>query len=229
VIITALGMIAFAWRRRRDFGTSARELALLGFVILAFVGSMRVSGVAAEAYNQERAQIHAAVVLSVGLAFVVTWCLSKARVLTLLAVAGGLTVMFLSSSGLAVMLGGGDPPANLVNRGDAYERFAITDAEVAAAGWLAAHREPDSIVYTDRYGKLRLWVGTAIGGNSIIDNLTPETLDQNAYVYASEANVRGGRGRGAIGPDYAVYAFPNEFLSAVKSTIYSTGATRIYR
>ena len=38
VIVTALGMIVFAWRRRRDFGTSARELALLGFVILAFVG-----------------------------------------------------------------------------------------------------------------------------------------------------------------------------------------------
>ena len=51
-------------------------------------------------------------------------------------------------------------------------------------------------------------MGTSIGGNSIIDVLTPETLDQNAYVYASEANVRNGRARGAIGPDYAVYAFP---------------------
>ncbi len=89
--------------------------------------------------------------------------------------------------------------------------------------------EPDSIVYTDRYGKLRLWVGSTIGGDSIIDVLTPRTLDQNAYVYASEANVRGGRGRGAIGPDYAVYRFPTRFLDATKSTIYSTGATRIYR
>ena len=114
VIVTALGMIAFAWKRRRAYATSARELALLGFVILAFVGAMRVSGVAAEAYNQERAQIHAAVVLSVGLATVVAWCLAKSRSLTLVAVAAGLMVMFLSSSGLAVMLGGGEPPANLV-------------------------------------------------------------------------------------------------------------------
>jgi uncharacterized membrane protein len=229
VALTALGMVAFGWQRRRDRGTSGRELACLGFVILAFVGVMRVSGVAAEAYNQERAQIHAAVVLSVGLATVVAWALSKARKLTLLAVAGGLMVVFLSSSGLAAVLGGGDAPANLMNRGDSEERFAITDAEVATAQWLAANREPDSIVYTDRYGKLRLWVSTSIGGNSIIDSLTPKTLDRGAYVYASEANVRGGRGRGAIGPDYAVYAFPTKFLDAEKATVYSTGLTRVYR
>ena len=72
-------------------------------------------------------------------------------------------------------------------------------------------------------------MSTSIGGNSIIDSLTPKTLDQGAYVYASEANVRGGRGRGAIGPDYAVYAFPSKFLDAEKATVYSTGSTRIYR
>ena len=157
--LTALGMVVFAWRRRRDRRSSGLELAFLGFVILGFVGIMRVSGVAAEAYNQERAQIHASVVLVVGFATVVAWCLVRWRKLTLVAVTGALMVVFLSSSGLAAVLVGGEAPANLLNRGDAEERFAVTDAEVASAEWLAANREPDSIVYTDRYGKLRICVG----------------------------------------------------------------------
>jgi hypothetical protein len=140
-----------------------------------------------------------------------------------------LVVVYLSSSGLAAVVGGGDAPANIANRGDAEERFALTDAELATAQWLAANREPDSIVYTDRYGKLRIWNATSIGGNSIIDVLIPKTLDQNAYVFASEANIRDGRARGAIGPDYAVYEFPRAFLDGTKATVYSTGSTRVYR
>jgi len=229
VVVTALGIVAFAWRRRRESWTSARELALLGVVILAFVGAMRVSGVAAEAYNQERAQIHAAAVLSVGLATVAAWCLARRRRLTLGVIAGALMVVFASSSGLAALVGGGEIPANLKNGGDAAERFAVTDAEVATAEWLASHREPDSIVYTDRYGKLRIWAGTAIPDDSIIDALTPATLDEGAYVYASEANVGAGRARGAIGQDYAVYEFPSAFLDATKATVFSTASTRIYR
>ena len=227
--MTAGGIVAFAWQRRRESWTSARELALLGVVILAFVGAMRVSGVAAEAYNQERAQIHAAAVLSVGLATVAAWGLARRRRVTLGVLAVGLMVVFASSSGLVALVGGGEMPANLMNRGDAAERFAVTDAEVATAEWLAAHRETDSIVYTDRYGKLRIWAGTSIGDNSIVDALTPATLDEGAYVFASEANVRGGRARGAIGQDYAVYAFPRAFLDATKATVFSTGSTRIYR
>jgi uncharacterized membrane protein len=229
VVVTAFGIVAFAWRRRRESWTSARELALLGVVVLAFVGAMRVSGVAAEAYNQERAQIHAAAVLSVGLATVAAWCLARRPRLTRLAIAGGLMVVFASSSGLVALVGGGEVPANLTNQGDAAERFAVTDAEVATAEWFAAHREPDSIVYTDRYGKLRIWAGTSIDDDSIIDALTPATVDEGAYVYASEANIRAGRARGAIGQDYAVYAFPRAFLDATKATVFSTGTTRIYR
>ena len=54
VALTALGMVAFGWQRQRRSGNErAASSACLGFVILAFVGVMRVSGVAAEAYNQE--------------------------------------------------------------------------------------------------------------------------------------------------------------------------------
>lgn len=227
--LTALGVLIFAWQRRREW-SSAHELAIVGVVLLAFVAAMRVSGVAAEAYNQERAQIHAAAVFSVGLASVLAWFLMRWRRFATCAIAGSLIIVFLASSGLAARLGGGAAPPNLVNAGDARERFAVTDEEIATVEWLAVNRHPDSLVYTDRYGKLRVWAAAVpIGGASLQDVLTPATLDRNAYVFASEANVVGGRARGAIGVEFAVYEFPKAFLDATKAAIYSTGSTVVYR
>ena len=191
--ITSLGILVFAWRRRRE-RSGAHEMAIVGVVMLVFVAMMRVSGVAAEAYNQERAQIHASAVLSIGFAAVVAWLLSRWRHVTLVVLGGAVAVVFLASSGLAARLGGGASPANVVDAGDARERFSVTDAEVATAEWLAAKRHPDSLVYTDRYGKLRIWAAAVpIGGASLQDAVTPGTLDRNAYVFASESNIAGGR------------------------------------
>jgi uncharacterized membrane protein len=227
--LTSLGVLVCAWLRRRD-RSAAREMALIGVVMLVFVSLMRVSGVAAEAYNQERAQIHGSVLLSIGFATLVAWLLARWRRATLAVVAAAVTVVFLASSGLAARLGGGASPANLVDAGEARERFSVTDAEVATAEWLAANRHPDSLVYADRYGKLRIWAASVpIRGGALQDALTPGTLDRNAYVFASESNIAGGRARGAIGADYAVYEFPRAFLDANKAAIYSTGSTVVYR
>jgi uncharacterized membrane protein len=229
VALTGLGAVVFAWRRRREHG-AARELALVAVAALAFVAAMRVSGVAAEAYNQERAQIHAAAVLSVGLAAVVGWFIGRWRRRALVALSFALGVVFLASSGLAAPLVGGPAPANLTGTGDARERFAVVDAEIATAAWLAQHRYPDSIVTADRYAMLRIWAAaTDIPTTALQGALTPATLDRNSYVYASVANITGGRARGAIGADFTVYEFPEEFLDANKARIYSTGTTAVFR
>ena len=229
VALTGLGAVAFAWRRRRDRG-AGREVALVAVAALGFVAAMRVSGVAAEAYNQERAQIHAAAVLSVGLAGAIGWFVTRWRRTALTALTLGLGVVFLASSGLAAPLVGGAASANLSATGDARERFAVTDSEVATATWVARHRYPDSIVTADRYAMLRIWAAaTNIPTTSLQGALTPATLDRNSYVYASEANIVGGRARGAIGADFTVYEFPEEFLDANKARIYSTGTTAVFR
>lgn len=229
VALTGLGALVFAWRRRRD-RSSARELAVVGLAALGFVAAMRVSGVAAEAYNQERAQIHAAAVLSAGLAAVVGWSVGRWRRRSLAALTVALGAVFLASSGLAALLFGGPSPANLTSSGDARERFAVTDAEVATASWMAQHRYPDSIVTADRYALLRIWAAaTDIPTAALQGALTPATLDRNSYVYASESNIVGGRARGAIGADFAVYEFPERFLDANKARIYSTATTAVFR
>ena len=227
--LTVLGMFGFAWRRRRDRRPAALEFAVLGVVLLGFLGLMRVSGVAAEAYNQERAQIHVAAVLSIGFAAVCAWVLARRRGLGLTLIVGGIIVVYVASSGLGAIVGGGTTPVNLVNAGESYERFAVSDVEVATAQWIAAHREAGALVYTDRYGKLRLWSATSIPKRSLVDVLTPGTLDPQAYVFATEANVRAGHARGALGQDFALYEFPRAFLDSQKAVVYSTGKTLVYR
>ena len=227
LLLTAVGTVWFAWRRRLNDAPILSEFATLALAFLAFVVFMRVSGVAAEAYNQERAQLHSAVLTSVGLASVIGWGLRKHSVVTRVACAGAVAVTLLASSGLTALVGGGDVSPTLANRGEAYERFYVTDQELASAKWLESHKHKDAVIFTDRYGKLRLWGGTAI--TEVFDTLVPGTLDQHAYVYASTPNVVAGRARGQINQYASSYSFPSAFLSSMKSTLYSNGASEVYR
>ena len=193
-VLTTLGAVAFAWRRRRDW-SSARELATIGVVLLGFVAAMRVSGVAAEAYNQERAQIHAAAVLSVGFAAALTWFLGRWRRLSLVALSGALVVLFLASTGLAGRLAGGDPSANLADGGEARERFAVTDAEVATVEWLAVTREPG---LARLHGPIRSAAGLGRGGpdRCVVAPGRPDTRDARPQrLRVRLRSERGGRAR----------------------------------
>ena len=227
LLFTAVGTVWFAWRRRSNDAPILTEFATLALAFLAFVVFMRVSGVAAEAYNQERAQLHSAVLTSVGLAVVVGWGLRKHDLLIRVICAAALSITLLASTGLTSLIGGGDISPTLANRGEAYERFYVTDQELASAKWLESNTGKDAVIFTDRYGKLRLWGGTAI--TEVFDTLAPGTLDQHAYVYASTPNVVAGRARGQINQYASSYAFPSAFLSKMKATLYSNGTSEVYR
>ncbi len=227
LILTAIGTLWFAWRRRTNDAPILTEFATLALAFLTFVVFMRVSGVAAEAYNQERAQLHAAVLTSVGFAAVIGWGLRKRHRLTRWLCAAALAVTLLASSGLTALVGGGDIAPTFANRGEAFERFYVNDKELASAKWLEASIAPDAVVFTDRYGKLRLWGSTGI--TEVFDTLVPGTLDQHAYVYASTPNVVEDRARGQINQYASSYSFPARFLSQRKAKLYSNGYSEVYR
>ena len=98
-----------------------------------------------------------------------------------------------------------------------------------ASTWLAAHKEPRALIWSDKYGELRLVFAGATHPTPEVD-LTPATIDRNSYVFATTGNVAG-RARGSLnlGRDQVVYTFPAGFLDANKDLIYSTSTTRVYR
>ena len=228
------GVALFALRRWRRGRAENLEPVALFAVTLVFVGIVRVSGVAAELYNVERVLVQAAVILGIGLAASIEYCrrrLPRASMLVPVAAVG----LLVWSTGLVVQLGTpksrapfvASRPVNFANGGEDDDRFVVKPEEVAATTWLSRHVPPDSLVFTDRYGRLRV-----IGGSSlrygVVDGLTPATIDRRAFVFLTASNVDG-RARGSLGLEQARYVTPRRFLVERKSVVYSNGAVEVLK
>ena len=114
-----------------------------------------------------------------------------------------LTALFLggfivNTRGLIGAVLGGGTATNLANSGEDYERFYRTAQEVAAATWLGSEARPGQLVYADRYAELSLAAMTELG-STVIQDVTPLTINQHAWVYASTSNIVDGRARAVFG------------------------------
>lgn len=141
------------------------------------------------------------------------------------ALALGLGVLLLTTSGLRGPILGGSTPANLSDTGDDSERFLVTAPEAAAAAWLNRSAPSADVVFADRYGALR--VEGLTGRPRVFDLLAPGTLDHNAWVYADRSNFVGGRARGQVGSHYAIYAWPR-LIENLWNLVYSNGTAAVY-
>ena len=84
----------------------------------------------------------------------------------------------------------------------------------------------DQLLYADRYGALR--VQTATGrSHGLLSDLTPETLDRDAWVYASRTNLEG-RARGYRSGRFATYGWPGAFIRRYYDLVYSNGRSAVY-
>jgi len=227
-LLAAVGALMLTLRRRVP--VLARQVGLFSLATVLLLVLTRLSGTIAAAYNGERAVLQSMVVLVIA----ACWPLSHLEVrprrwlpAVAAAFAAGLTVMFIGGSGLAGALLGGGTATNLANRGEDYERFYMTAPELAAARWLGATVQPGQLVYADRYAQLPLIAMTGIGRGLMLD-VTPMTLDQHAWVYASTTNVVDGRGRAQFDGDDVVYVFPSLFLRDNYDLVYTDGSSEVF-
>jgi uncharacterized membrane protein len=231
LIFGALGALVMAIRRRGP--PLAREI---GIVTLSLVGGLvviRFSGTVAEAYNQTRALLQALILLTIpaawsaqvvadgvrrrghprGLMPVLTW-------LTALALA----LVFAYQTGLTALVSGGGTSLNVSQSGEDFERQYMTPAELAAASW-ASNQSTDQLLYADRYGQLRV---ALTSGRAALTDLTPETIDRDAWIYGTRTNTILGRARGQIGTTAALYQWPSGFLNAYFNPVYANGDSRVF-
>jgi uncharacterized membrane protein len=227
-LLGAIGAIVMALRRKTP--PVARQLALLGAGTLLALGLIRLSGTVASAYNQQRAFVQAFAVLGITM----SWTLQSLsdrfrrwRSSVTVAAALALAVIFAEMSGLTGALLGGGAATNLANSGEDYERYYTTVPEIASAQWLGEQVQPGRLVYADRYGELRLNAETGIS-QGLLNDITPQTLDQNAWVYASQANIVDGRARQQFDNHTVTYAFPLGFLDANFNVVYTNGSSEVF-
>ncbi len=231
-LLAAVGAIALALRRKTS--PVARQLALLGAGTLLALGVIRFSGTVASAYNQQRAFVQAFAALAIAMAWLLQalagrlrrW--QRAATAVTAAAAVALAVLFAEMSGLAGAVLGGGTATNLAASGEDYERYYTTAPELAAAQWLGGQVRPGQLVYADRYGTLRLDAETSIS-RGLLNDVTPQTLDQGAWVYASQANVVDGRARAYFDNDTVSYVFPLRFLDGNFNVVYTNGSSEVFR
>ena len=113
-----------------------------------------------------------------------------------------------STSGLRAAAFGGDRPANIADHGEDYERFYVTGPELASAAWLGRAAPKRHLVYADRYGQLRYLAATGRTAGLL---LRPDARARSTARPGSTRaarNVRGGRARGQVGSRFALYRWP---------------------
>jgi uncharacterized membrane protein len=228
-LLGAIGALLMVLRRKASVVT--RHVGLLALAALLFLVIIRLSGTLAVAYNQERALLQAMMVFAIAFSWSIRRLAGRRKrrqVWVLTAVAGSLTIMFIGTSGLLGAVLGGGTATNLANSGEDFERFYMTTPELASAVWLGQYVQPGQLVYADRYAQLPLIAMTGIS-HGLFNDVTPLTLNQHAWVYASRTNAVDGRARALYNQDHTVtYVFPAGFLDANYNLVYTNGSSEVF-
>jgi uncharacterized membrane protein len=231
-LLAAIAAIILAVRKKTP--PVARQVALLGAGTLVALGAIRLSGTIAQSYNQQRALVQAFAVLAITMAWLMQGLTARLerwrrwRWVTTTIAAGALAVVFIQMSGVSGAILGGGAATNLATSGEDYERYYTTLPEIASAQWLGKQVQSGQLVYADRYGELRLDAETAIR-RGLLNDITPQTLDSNAWVYATQANIVDGRARQQFENSTVTYAFPLKFLNANFNVVYVNGSSEVFR
>lgn len=240
-VVGTLGLVL--WPRTKG---ALFDVAVFAVPAVALLGAIRLSSTLAGEYGPQRLLVQLLPILAVPMLWMLTVASRLVRRVAaavpgawahrvaaaglagaVLAFFGTVLVGVSASSGLTAALSGDRSSANLFNGGDAYERFAQTRGEVVAARWLGVHQDPRQPTYADLYGQLRLF---AFGrpGHTLLTDLAPQTIDANAWVFGSRANVVDGRARASFDASTVLFIFPKSFLEREFGVVYSNDEAEVY-
>ena len=226
LILTVLGAALLAWRALRSPNFFNVDLLGLASGAILFGAALRFSGTLSVFFNPPRAEFLAALITTIPVTLLVGRLANRVPGLILAAtllVSG--SVMFFGT-GLSVLEFGGNGATALSAQGANNDQFITTSQGYAAAVWLQQNTTSQSFVESDRYGQLVL--GEAPALYSLDPNIVPGGIDYKSFIYVSQTNILGRASGGVLGL-VTTYQFPLAYLDANFYTVFSTGATRVYR
>lgn len=227
-LIAAAGAIWLVLSRKTE--VTARQIGLLGLGALVVLVGLRFSGTAAAAYNPERALLQGLVVLGAAVGWVLqaTAGSGRRRQLAVLAASTAAVLLLLAySTEVTRAVFGGGTDTNLANAGQDYDQFDMSSQEVAAAAWLGEQSRAGQLIYADTYAELRL---LAVDGArpGMLTDVTPLTINQQAWIYASRMNVVDHTGMAFFNNDAVSFAYPLAFLQSNYDLVYTDGTSEVY-
>ncbi len=252
LLVTVVLLALFFIRRFKSRSIKNLEIYTVALGALALVSALRVSSTLALLYNPERGAIQAGFVFAFALAAGINYLLfSKTPVLEYVKslprhrlvtekpkntrgvlvgtfVVGWVLVNTVSGLGIERLLFSGAPLATFANVGEDYERFQISESEIATAKWIHSNFDEQTLVFADRYGELVLMSVQTPGSFRTLNLSDPKAIDVRALVYASRTNVLSHRARGCVSNICATWVYPKTFFDETRNIIYSTEETRVY-
>jgi hypothetical protein len=122
---------------------------------------------------------------------------------------------------------GGGTQSNLADNYTDYQWFVVNAQDLATATWVTSEATPGQIIEADEYGELRL--ETLVGNREgMLGDLSPETTDAHAWVYATSVNLTDNIVDTAIGGYAGSYAFPKVFFDSNFNVVYTNGTSEVF-
>jgi uncharacterized membrane protein len=228
-VLAAVAAAVMALRRKAPL--IARQIGALGLAGTVILLLVRVSGTIAQEYNPQRAFLQLLIVLAIGICWLfqligARW--KRARSAILVIGAATLGVYMLGTTGVGGIVVGGGTVSNLANSGTDYQEFVSNGPDLAGASWVDQNAPIGQFIYADHYAQLRLDTVAGPSRPGVFDAITPETLDQHAWVYADSVNVKDDVVRSLLGSVVTSYAFPSRFLDANYDVVYTNGSSEVF-
>ena len=225
MIVGCAFLLAQAVRRR-----IRPDIAALGAgAVVVALGAELIPGVG-QFYGASRLYQQALVIL--GLAFIIMAdeILKRfPRVLRRPILAVIVLLAFLSSSPLSAQyLGSPELSLQLNNSGLYYDLYYVHGADLAGITWLDAHAGPNSVIFADRFATRKI-VTFSSRPLVIVDNVLPQNLTPNTYVFEDVDNVTRGVAYDFVDGVEVPYKFPTEFVAAHKKLVFRDGNVEIFQ
>jgi uncharacterized membrane protein len=227
-LLAGVGALILVLRRKQP--TIASQIGYLGIAGMVILILTRVSGTVAQEYNPQRAFLQLLVVLGIIIPWIFQWIGKNykwTRPLILTGCSTGLGLALIGSTGFGGAVLGGGTLASLANQGGDYQSFVVNSRDIAGAAWVTSEALPTQIIDTDGTGELRL--ETVVGNRpATFEDITPETTDEHAWVYATSVNTVDNLVESQEGGVSGSYAFPTLFLDSNFNLVYTNGTSEVF-
>lgn len=211
-----------------------REHVILASISLALLLVLTIIPYGTISYNLARAYQQFLIILSVAVVIGASKIVSIVTRKFSIYILGVIFILyFLYIPGfIGQIVGGSAIYPYLNNYGSSYNDTYAHAEEISSAIWLSGVYDNKNFVYADHSGMFRL-SAFAKPTIKIIEDVIPQTIDRNSYVYARYANVVYDEG---ILPSEqyfqkadVYYKFPLSFLSNNKNLVYNNGGSYIFK